>query len=103
MGLESNTLYFVLVFPRADLDVPAYMELPAGIENKGAKHVKQHVLLLEKYIYGLKQASANQYDTEGRPADERFHESVAKPCVFLKGSNEKTVSKLNSSRFTFCL
>jgi hypothetical protein len=46
VGLESKALDFVLAFPQADLDVPVYMELPAGMEIAGAKHEKQHVLLL---------------------------------------------------------
>ncbi len=30
-GLKSKSIDFVLPFPQADLDVPVYMELPAGI------------------------------------------------------------------------
>ena len=52
VGLESKALDFVLAFPQADLDVPVYMELPAGMEVKGDRHEKQHVLLLKKkYIW----------------------------------------------------
>ena len=52
VGLESKALDFVLAFPQADLDVPVYMELPAGMEIKGAKYKGQHVLLLKKNLYG---------------------------------------------------
>ena len=62
VGLKSKALYFVLAFLQADLDVPVYMELLAGMEIEGAKHEKQHVLLLKKIIYGRKQASANWCD-----------------------------------------
>ena len=47
-GLESKAVDFVLAFPQADLDVPVYMEIPAGMEIAGAKRNKQHVLLLKK-------------------------------------------------------
>jgi hypothetical protein len=30
-GLKSKSIDFVLAFPQADLDVPVYMELPAGV------------------------------------------------------------------------
>jgi hypothetical protein len=30
-GLSSKSIDFVLAFPQADLDVPVYMELPAGV------------------------------------------------------------------------
>jgi hypothetical protein len=29
--LQSKSIYLVLAFPQADLDVPVYMELPAGV------------------------------------------------------------------------
>ena len=36
-GLESRTIYFVLAFPKADLDVPVYMELTIGMEVIGSE------------------------------------------------------------------
>jgi hypothetical protein len=30
-GLKSKSIDFVFTFPQADLDVPVYMELPAGV------------------------------------------------------------------------
>jgi hypothetical protein len=30
-GLKSKSINFLLAFPQADLDVPVYMELPAGV------------------------------------------------------------------------
>ena len=87
VGLESKSIDFVLAFPQADLDVPVYMELPAGMQIPGAAYPKQHVLLLKKSLYGLKQASANWYDKLKNSLQLRgFHESVANPCVFIKGS-----------------
>jgi hypothetical protein len=32
-GLQSKSLDFVLAFPQADLDVPIYMAIPAGINQ----------------------------------------------------------------------
>jgi hypothetical protein len=102
VGLESKALDFVLAFPQADLDVPVYMELPAGMEVEGARHEKQHVLLLKKKLYGLKQASANWYDMLKEGLQIRgFHESVADPCVFLKGSNGTASSLRSRSECTF--
>jgi hypothetical protein len=31
LGLESKSIDFILAFPQADLDVPVYVELPAGV------------------------------------------------------------------------
>ena len=59
VGLESKALNFFFSFSQADLDVPVYMELPAGMEIEGTKHEKPYVLLLKKHFYGLKQASTN--------------------------------------------
>ncbi len=33
-GLQSQSIDFVLAFPQADLDVPVYMELPAGVNRQ---------------------------------------------------------------------
>ena len=41
------------------MDVPVCIELPAGMGIKGAKHEKQHVVLLKKFSYELKQASVS--------------------------------------------
>ena len=40
VGLESQTIDFVLAFPQADLDVPVHMELPLGMEIPGAAYEK---------------------------------------------------------------
>ena len=34
--LPARSIDFSLVFPQADLDVPVYMEIPAGIDVLGA-------------------------------------------------------------------
>ena len=87
VGLESRAIDFVLAFPQADLDVPVYMEIPLGMEIPNATHEREYVLLLKKNLYGLKQASANWYDMLKKGLNLRgFKESVADPCVFVKGS-----------------
>ena len=60
-GLQSKSIDFVLAFPQADLDVPVYMELPAGVNpiNVSDEHRRHYVLKLNKSLYGLKQAGYN--------------------------------------------
>jgi hypothetical protein len=72
-----------LAFPQADLDIPVYMELPAGMEIPG--HSKSgHLLLLKKNLYGLKQASFNWHQKLKTALEERhFVESLSDPCVFI--------------------
>ena len=63
-GLNSKSIDFVLAFPQADLDVPVYMELPAGVNpinvSDGDRHI--YVLKLNKSLYGLKQAGYNWFE-----------------------------------------
>ena len=71
------------------------MVLPAGMEIEDARYEKQHVLLLKKNVYRLKQASANWCDMPKEGLQITcFHESVDNPCVFLKGSNKKDCVKI---------
>jgi hypothetical protein len=60
-GLKSKSIDFVLAFPQADLDVPVYMELPAGVNpiNVSDGDRRIYVLKLNKSLYGLKQAGFN--------------------------------------------
>ena len=84
-GLETQALDFVLAFPQADLDVPVYMELPAGIDLGHGIQKRAYVLELKKSLYGLKQASSNWYECLKKGLERRgFKESLADPCVFLK-------------------
>ena len=87
VGLESQAIDFVLAFLQADLDVPVYMEFPLRMEIPCAAYEKQHILLLKKNMYGLKQAANIWYDI--LKEDLRLRgvvESVAGPCVFIKSS-----------------
>jgi hypothetical protein len=60
-GLKSKSIDFVLAFPQADLDVPVYMELPAGINptNVSDGDRCRYILKLDKSLYSLKQAGYN--------------------------------------------
>ena len=60
LKLNIQAINFTLAFPQADLEVPVYMELPAGMDlaNRSGSS-NQYVLKLKKSLYGLKQASLN--------------------------------------------
>ena len=60
-GLQSKSINFVLAFPKADLDVPVCMELPAGVNpvNVSNDNRRRYVLKLNKSLYGLKQTGYN--------------------------------------------
>ena len=53
--LQSKSIDFVLAFPQADLDVPVYMELPAGVNpiNVTDKNQRRYVLKLNKVFMVL--------------------------------------------------
>jgi hypothetical protein len=46
---------FVMAYPQAPIKMDIYMELPQGIQTKHGNS-KEHILKLEKNIYGQKQA-----------------------------------------------
>jgi hypothetical protein len=46
---------FVMAYPQDSIDMDIYMELPQGIQTAPGNS-KDHVLKLEKSIYGQKQA-----------------------------------------------
>ena len=60
LELDTQAIDFVLAFPKAELEIPFYMELPAGMDL--ADHLKdssKYLLKLKRYLYGLQQASMN--------------------------------------------
>jgi hypothetical protein len=85
-GLDSKSIDFMLAFPQADLDVPVYMELPAGINPVDVLDIdcRRYVLKLNKSLYGLKQAGFNWFEKlkEGLIARD-FVQSQVDKCVFL--------------------
>ncbi len=87
-GLDTKAIDFVLAFPQATLDVPVFMEIPAGMMLHGFPIENQsriYVLRLNKSRYGLKQASANWYEMLTKGLQNRgFRQSRVNPCVFIQ-------------------
>ena len=85
LDLDTQAIDFVLDFPRADLDVPVYMELPAGMDLEGqGEHSSHYILRLSKSLYGLKQGSLNWHNKLKKGLlDRGFVESISDPCVFI--------------------
>jgi hypothetical protein len=63
-GLQSKCINFVLSFPQGDLDVPVYMELPAGVNpvNISDENQCRYVIKVNKSLYGLGQAGYNWFE-----------------------------------------
>ena len=61
--IPTRSIDFVLAFPQAELEVPVYMELPAGFNPKGGGSKKGFVLKVVKNLNGLKNASLNWFET----------------------------------------
>jgi hypothetical protein len=76
---------FVLAYPQADIEVPLYMEIPRGFQSEGSR--KKNCLLLEKNIYGQRQAGRvwNQYLHEGLVA-RGFKQSQIDMCLYYRGN-----------------
>ena len=76
---------FVLAYPQADIEIPLYMKLPAGIVVKNA-HRSTHVLKLRKNLYGQKQASRVWFNhLSEKLLSIGFTPSKVDPCIFYPG------------------
>jgi hypothetical protein len=88
-GLQSKSIDFVLAFPQADLDVPVFMELPAGVNPIAFSDENQrcHVLKLNKSLYGLKQAGYNWFEKlqEGLITRDFYSKSSRQVHILLEG------------------
>ena len=85
LELDTQAIDFVLAFPQAELEVPVYMELHAGMDLAGhGKESSKYLLKLKRSLYGLKQASMN-WNCKFKTAfeDRGFAESLSDPCVFI--------------------
>ena len=81
--LPVRSVDFVLAFPQADLDVPVFMELPAGMEIEDARP-GEYVIELKKSLYGLKQSGLNWFEKLKKGLEDRgFQSSQIDPCVFI--------------------
>ena len=85
LQFHTQAIGFTLVFPQADLEVPVYMELPAGMELASDTGTSsRYILKLRKSLYGLKQASLNWHNIlKAALLDRGFVESISDPCVYI--------------------
>ena len=75
------SIYVVIAYPQADLDVNVFMQitLVMVVDGKGG----EQVIKLNKYLYELKQASANCFDTLKTSLENRgYHQYQVDPSVF---------------------
>ncbi len=74
-----------MAYPQAPIEMDIYMELPQGIQTKHGNS-KEHVLKLEKNIYGQKQAGHmwNSFLVD-RLTSIGFTRSLIDDCVFFCG------------------
>ena len=81
--LPERSIDFLLAFPQADLDVPVFMELPAGMEvNDSSKG--EYIIELKTSLYGLKQASFNWFEKlKGSLKSQGYKPLDVDPCVFI--------------------
>ena len=81
-SLSSESIDFVLAFPRADLEIPVYMELLIGFNATDGEY--RYVLRLNKSLYGSKQAGYNWFAKLSNGVQDRgFVQSSIDPCVFF--------------------
>jgi hypothetical protein len=76
---------FVMAYPQAPIKMDIYMELPQGIQTKHGNS-KEHVLKLEKNIYGQKEAGRmwNSFLVD-KLTSIRFTTSLIDDCIFFRG------------------
>jgi hypothetical protein len=85
-GLKSKSIDFILVFHQADLDIPVYMELPAGVNPLNVFDIdrRRYVLKLNKSLYDLKQAGYNWFEKLRKGLITcNFIQSQVDKCIFF--------------------
>ncbi len=86
-GLKSKSIDFVLAFPQANLDIPVYVELPAGINPPNVSYGDRccYLLTLNKSLYGLKQAGYTCFEKlcKGLITCD-FIQSQVDKCIFFQ-------------------
>jgi hypothetical protein len=88
-GLKSKSIDFILAFHQVNLDIPVYMELPAGVNplnvSDGDRH--RYVQKLNKSLFELKQAGYNWFEKlrEGLITCNFIQSQVDKCIFFRKG------------------
>ena len=88
---HTRQLDFVLAFPQADIERELYMRLPAGFSIEGLnlteEEKKEHVLRLDKNLYGQKQAGRVWYQHLRKNLIKLgFKPSEHDECVFYHGT-----------------
>ena len=84
LGMEIRHLDVQTAFLNGDLDEEIYMEIPEAFDLIDADR-RNHVLKLNKAIYGLKQASRNwNKKFTSVIVAMGFVQSLADPCIFYK-------------------
>jgi Reverse transcriptase (RNA-dependent DNA polymerase) len=90
-GLVAWQIDFILAYPQADVETEIYRDLPIGYEEFLApnKHRDDCVLLLQKNMYGLKQAGSMWFQhLRSRLVNHGFTQNKHDHCMF---SNQQMV------------
>ena len=61
-GWSSRKIDYVLAFSQAPIDTTVYCHLPVGFHIEGRNKEDNYVIVLEKNLYGTKQAAANWFE-----------------------------------------
>ena len=84
-GWHSRQIDYVLAFSQAPMDTTVYCHLPAGFHIEGGMKNEEYVIVLEKNLYGTKQAAANWFEMlRDNLIKEGFKQSIIDPCLFVK-------------------
>ena len=79
-NFDSKSIDFVLSFPKSDLDVDIWVELPLGFAPQD-----DPILKLNNNIYGLKQGSYNWFEKLNKYLMDRYSRpSDIYSCFYLK-------------------
>lgn len=84
-GWHTRQVDFVLAYPQAPVETELFMEIPQGVELKGATK-KDYVLRLKRNLYGQKQAGRvwNKFLHDGL-IKAGFKQSKIDECVYYRG------------------
>ena len=84
---NSNSINFVMAFPEANLPIPVYMGLPAGVTpiDETYSNRRRYVLRLNKYFYGLKSSERTWFEKlRSGLTDRHFFQIQVEKCVFYR-------------------
>ena len=79
----TESIDFVHAYPKADLDVDIYMELPQGFNVVPESRI--YILKLQKNLYGMKQAGHDWFKKLNSALwNLSINPSKVDPCVFIR-------------------